>query len=333
MPGTEIVTIGPAQDLRPAAAGGKVERLAAAAAAYADAAQAASTRRAYESSMRAFTTWCAANHFDPRLPVAAELLAQWLADLAPSTSPATLSRHLAAVRWVHRHNGFAAPTDSFVSNTMSGIRQKHGRPPRKKRALVTDDIKAIVRLLPVTKAGIRDKALILMCFASALRRGELVGIDIGADTSTGRCVFHTRGVQILLSRSKTDQEGRGQMVAVPFGKTKFCPVKALQAWLEHSGITSGPIFRTIDRHGRMGGRMSAAAAAEILKRAAEAAGYDPAVLGCHSLRAGLVTSAAQKDVSMHLIMRQARHVKSETTNGYIREEDLFKRNAAGLVGL
>ncbi|MDR3514070.1 MAG: site-specific integrase [Caulobacteraceae bacterium] len=336
MPGNEIVTIPPARDLAPAAAGAEVDRLAAAAAAYADAASAASTRRAYDSSWRAFETWCAA-HQAVALPAHPGTVLLFLTDHAGRLSVASLARHLAAIRSKHRLADLPAPGGPELERVWSGIRREHGRAPRKKFALVTADLRRVVQRLPEDLGGQRDRALLLVGFAGALRRSELAPLELDDGKSLcgpSRIRFVPGGLEIRLDRSKTDQEGAGHVVAIPHGKTKLCPVRALRAWLEAAAIAAGPVFRAVDRHGRVAAAaISDRAVADIVKRACERAGLDPEVFSGHSLRAGLVTSAANAGLDVELIMRQTRHTKADTVLGYIRDADRFKRNAAGKVGL
>lgn len=329
MPGTALIRA-PARDLDPAASG-EVVRLAAAAAAYADAAMAPATRRAYESSWRAFEAWCDTRRTSA-LPTSGRTVALYLTELAPAKTVATLGRHLAAIRAAHKLSGEPDPGGPELARIWAGIRRTHGRPPAKKRALVTDDLKRIVKKLRGPGAT-RDKALLLVGFAAALRRSELVALNLDAN-APARLSFVCGGLEVRLAKSKTDQEGRGQVVAIPHGKTALCPVKALEEWLRSADIRAGPVFRAVDRHGRVGkAAIGEKAAASIVKKAAARAGFAPAVFGAHSLRAGFVTEAARAGVAIELIMRQTRHTRSETVVGYIREVDLFKRNAAAKVGL
>lgn len=337
MPGTDVTIVGPGADQRPAAAGAEVDRLAAAAAAYADAATAASTRRAYETSWRAFVTWCDARQAEA-LPAHPLTVAFYLTDHAGRLAIATLSRQLAAIRTRHRLAGHPPPASAELERVWRGIRREHGRPSNAKRALVIADLRKICARLPATLAGARDRALLLVCFAGALRRSELVAlvIDDGRSAAPGaaRLRLVAAGAEIRLGRSKTDQEGEGQFVAIPRGRTKLCPITALTAWLQAAGISSGAVFRSVDRHGRVGRvALSDRAVAVIVKRAAESVGLDPAVFGAHSLRAGLATTAGAAGVDLQLVMRQLRHTKAETTMRYIREGEVFRHNAAGKVGL
>jgi integrase len=332
MPGTELLISPPAQSLRPATAGEEVERLAAAAVAYADASKASSTRRAYDSSWRAFSAWCADRGLRD-LPAATGTVAGYLADLAPRRSVATLGRHLAALRDKHLHDGAPFPDSAELLDVWIGIRRTHGRAPRRVRALVTADLRKVIGKLPASPSGVRDKAMLLIAFAGALRRSELVALELGQYAAV-RCSFVAGGLQITIGRSKTDQLGEGQAVAIPRGRTKLCPVAALRAWLDLSGILKGPIFRGVDRHGRVAQTgLSDRAFADIVKRAVLCAGFDPLQFSGHSLRAGFVTQAAANDVGLDVIMRQTRHTKTDTVMRYVREADMFKHNAAGKVGL
>ena len=137
---------------------------------------------------------------------------------------------------------------------------------------------------------------------------------------------------IHLRRSKTDQEGAGRKIGIPFGRTRFCPVTAVQQWRERSGVTEGPIFRPVDRHGRIAPeRLSAEAVSSIIKQRVRAAGFDPNGYSGHSLRAGFATSAAQAGISSWRIRQQTGHASDAMLSRYIRDGELFIDNAAGAL--
>lgn len=139
---------------------------------------------------------------------------------------------------------------------------------------------------------------------------------------------------LTIRRSKTDQEGAGRQIAVPYGKTDLCPVRALKRWLQLAAVEEGPLFRPVDRLGRIGKtRLSDRAVALVVKRAAEAAGLNPDVYAGHSLRAGFATTAAAAGASERSIMRQTGHRSERMVRKYIREGNLFRENAAGQLGL
>jgi len=172
----------------------------------------------------------------------------------------------------------------------------------------------------------RDRALLLIGFAGAFRRSELVGIAV-ADIERV-----PQGIVITLPRSKTDQDGQGRKVAIPFGRTRHCPVKALDLWLTEAGICVGPVFRPVTRHDHLGeGALTAEAVSLILRVRLESAGYDPEGFSGHSLRAGLATSAAQAGVPTHRIRAQTGHASDTMLARYIRDGELFTGNAAGAV--
>jgi integrase len=143
------------------------------------------------------------------------------------------------------------------------------------------------------------------------------------------------GLTVRLRRSKTDQEGAGRTVGIPYGTNlATCPVRAWRAWLDVSGITEGHAFCPVDRHGHLGTtRLSGNAVALVLKRHAARAGLDPAEVAGHSLRAGLATSAAAAGVPERVIAEQTGHKGTAMLRRYIREGSLFRENAAGAVGL
>ena len=174
--------------------------------------------------------------------------------------------------------------------------------------------------------GARDKALLLLGFAGAFRRGELVALTV-ADIEQAK-----QGLIVYLRFSKTDQEGQGRKIAIPFARGAVCPVMALSQWLEVSSIKEGPIFRPVNRHGTIASvALSAQAVAHVVKERAKAVGLDPSQYAGHSLRAGLVTSAAQLGVSSWKIRQQTGHKSDAMLARYIRDANIFVDNAAGAV--
>jgi integrase len=174
--------------------------------------------------------------------------------------------------------------------------------------------------LPGTRVGLSDRALLLVGFAGAFCRAELVSLDV-ADLE-----FSSAGLIVALRKSKTDQEGKSRRLGIPFGSSEAtCPVRSLQAWLETARIQEGPIFRPLDRFQRVRPtRLSAERVALIVKRRAKAVGLDPARYAGHSLRAGLATSAAAAGASERVIMSQTGHRSADMVRRYIREGSLFR---------
>ena len=279
------------------------------------------TRRAYRTDMQHFKDW------GGTVPTSPETLADYLAAHAGVLSVATLARRLVAIGKAHTMQGHPNPASSdLVKLTMRGVRRLHGRPQRQAAAAIKADILAMVAGLDMGMKSIRDRALILIGFAGAFRRSELVGLDF-ADIDH---VSH--GIVITLRKSKTDQEGLGRKIGIPFARGLVCPVLALKAWLEKANITDGPIFRPVDRHGHIiDTRLSGEAVAVIVKERAKAAGLDPSKYSGHSLRAGLATSAATAGVASWKIRQQTGHASDAMLNRYIRDGELFRDNAAGAI--
>jgi site-specific recombinase XerD len=292
-------------------------------------AKAPNTRRAYRSDWEHFTAWCQARTL-AALPAAPETVALYLSDLAAGFKASTLTRRVSAISQAHQMAGHESPTHAaLVQQTMAGIRRSLGTAPTEKNPILTGDMRAMVAELPTGPLGVRDRALLLVGFAGALRRSELVGID------RDDIEFTTEGLVITLRRSKTDQEGAGRKVAIQYGAhPETCPVLALQAWLQASGVAAGSVFHPINRHGQMRpGRLSGTAVALIVKRYAAKAGLDPAQYAGHSLRAGLATSAAIAGASERAIMAQTGHRSLSMVRRYIRDGNLFRENVTGMLGL
>ena len=179
----------------------------------------------------------------------------------------------------------------------------------------------MVALCPDSLIGKRDRALLCLGFAGAFRRSELCALEVADLTEV------PDGLRILIRRSKGDQEGAGQEVAIPRGY-KLRPVEAVQTWLNSAGITSGPVFRAV----ALGSRMSETAladdsAARIVKRYAKRVGLDAAAYSGHSLRSGFLTSAAEAGASIWKLSEVSRHKSLDTLRGYVRRVDLFKEHA------
>jgi site-specific recombinase XerD len=201
--------------------------------------KAASTRKAYGTDFRIFRTWCETRGVSA-LPAASETVAAYLAANAGTSKASTLGRRIAAIRYAHKLAGLALPTDAEgVKATMRGIRRTHGSARVRKAPAVASKMLGMVATAPGNLAGMRDRALLLIGFGGALRRSELVALDVAdvAETETG--------LWVTIRHSKTDQEGEGATIAIARGDVA-CPVKALRAWLEASGIQAGAIFRPID---------------------------------------------------------------------------------------
>ena len=296
---------------------------------YAAQATAENTRRAYRADWTHFTSWCATQRLQP-LPAEVSTIVHYVTELAEHVRVSTIQRRLTSISIAHSAAGYLSPTkNATVAALWRGIRREKGTAQHGKTPTLTHDIRAMVATLPETLLGLRDRALLLVGFAGAFRRSELVSLDI-------EDLERTRdGYVITLRRSKTDQEGHGRKIGIPYGShPQACAVRVLSDWLKAAGMTEGPVFRSVNRHGQLQrGRLTSQVVAQVVKRTAAAAGLDPAKYGGHSLRAGLVTSAAKAGKSERVIMKQTGHKSVQMVRRYIRDADLFADNAAAGIGL
>jgi integrase len=287
---------------------------------YAEAEKSAATRRAYASDWHDFEAWCSARGAAP-LPAHQGLVGAYLAHLAGTGRKAsTISRRAAAIAYRHKLAAHEPPTNAEgVRAIMRGIRRTIGTAPDQKAAATAAIVRRMVEACPDdTLAGLRDRALILVGFAGALRRSELVAIDVDHLTWTDD------GARLLIPRSKTDQEAHGQAIALLRG-TRLRPVAAVRTWLDAASITSGAVFLPVALGDRLGDtRLTADSAARIVKRAAKAAGLDAEQFSGHSLRAGYVTSAVEADAPLLKVTEVTRHKSLDMLRVYSRRVDLFR---------
>lgn len=288
------------------------------------------TRRAYKSDWAHFLAFCEKHSLSP-LPAAESTVRWYITDLAHSgRKVSTIERRLAAIAQAHKVAGYPSPTHSTsVRLCFRGIRREFGEPPHKKRPVFTPDVRLMIQNLPDDIWGCRNRALILLGFAGSFRRSELVFLDV-EDLE----MVHD-GIVVTLRKSKTDQDWTGRTVGIPYGSHPItCPVRAVEEWLEVSGIESGPLFRPIRNNGMIvPKRLSDRSVALIIKRAAEAAGMNPKVYAGHSLRSGHITQAAMNGAPERRIMDQSGHKSVITLRSYIRDGKLFHDNSAAYLGL
>jgi len=276
------------------------------------------TRRAYLSDLDHFQQW------GGDVPAAPATVAEYLAHHADLLSVATLVRRLASLSKAHAAKGHPSPTASeLVKATMRGIKRQRGTAQAEAKPLLKEDLFQVLAATGEATKDLRDHALLLVGFAGGFRRSELVGLDYDD-------IQHVRqGLVITLRRSKTDQLGAGRKIGIPFGRSRWCPVAALDDWLARSGIGNGPLFRPVNRHGHiMPERLSGDAVTLVIRERLVAAGYDPTGFSGHSLRAGFATSAAQDGISTVKIRAQTGHASDTMLARYVRAGELFLGNAA-----
>lgn len=285
------------------------------------AARSPATLRAYRTDWAAFVAWCDAQSVTA-LPARPETVSAWIASrLEQGRKAATLARGVAAVSCAHELAGFESFSRSrVVQDALRGMRRTLGTAPTRKAPATVDLLGRMLDVQPDTLIGWRNRALLALGFAGALRRSELVTLDVGD------LVPQEGGALLTLRRSKTDLDGAGQTIGILNGST----IRALEhvsAWCEAAGITSGFLFRSVDRHGRVGKSLSDRSVARVIKSAAKTVGLDPERFSGHSLRAGFITSGAEAGADALLIAETSRHQSLDVLRTYVRRASLLKSHA------
>ena len=323
---------------------GALDRLVETARGYARASAAEATLRAYATDWAAFARWCRRKGIDPLVP-APEVVGLYLSDLASGTagrprSVATLERRLAGLVWSYRQRGLALDRqDRHIASILAGIRRTHGRPARRKAAVLADDILAMLATLPHDLRGLRDRAMLLLGYAGGLRRSELVGLDAERETSADGAGW----VEILAPGALLTLRGKTGWREVEVGRgssERSCPVQALERWMHFAKVQHGPLFRRISRDGAraLPQRLTDRHVARLVKRTVLAAGLRPelpeaerlALFSGHSLRAGLATAA---EVEERFVQAHLGHASAEMTRRYQRRRDRFRVNLTRAAGL
>ncbi len=284
-------------------------------------ARAASTERAYAADWRDFSAFCVRIGRE-HLPAEPETITLYLADLMHrGRAASTWERRLAAVGVYHPATGFESPTEhEVVRSVHRGLRRRVGVAQSQKTALIDEGLREVVGGIGAESlAGIRDRALLLVGFAGALRRSELAALEL-SDLR-----FESDGLVLRLRRSKGDQEGAGVEVSIPLGLDEAtCPL-GLPAALARARRDRRGARLPPDRSA--GQALSASAIGEIVKRRAEDVGLE-GDFGGHSLRSGLATSAARARKTEASITRHGRWRSERVARRYIRAGQRWDDNAA-----
>lgn len=309
---------------------GDLQSIAERARVFASASKSEATKDAYRADFAHFSNWCVEHDF-ACLPARPDAVAFYLTQLADEGyATATIARRVVAISQAHQLSDLPSPTtNQTVREVLKGIRRKKKTAQLSKRPILTVELRRIIQQLGDALIDLRDAALLLVGFAGGLRRSEIVGLDV-ADMEK-----REQGLVLHLRRSKTDQEGEGQIVGLPHGRhQETCPVAALESWLTEADISAGPIFRSVSKGGAVSGdRLSGRSVALIVKRHIESIGLNPERYGGHSLRSGFATEAARNGAAEREIMKQTRHRSRKVVRRYIQEGGAFIGNAANKLGL
>ena len=298
---------------------------------YAKQGKAPNTRKAYLSDWKDFEMFCAKRK-KVALPANADDVALYLRNLAQrqKLKITTVARRIAAITEKHEAEGHKTPCEEWVvRNTLRRLRREYGKPAKGKAPLLTADIQKMLVLVPDTLSGARDKAILLLGFSGAMRRRELVSIDLED------LALAPEGLAVTIQKGKTDQTRQGRIIGIPYGKNPLtCPVKAVLDWIAKANLSDGRLFRSVNKHGHVGmNGLTDQVVALIVKCYANKIGKRLALFSGHSLRVGLVTSAAIAGVPERVIQDQSGHKSLMVLRRYIRDASIFRFNAAAKVGL
>jgi site-specific recombinase XerD len=282
------------------------------------------TRRAYEGDLKRFTAWCTSTGLTA-MPAQPETIALYMRALADERHAwATVVRALAAISTAHMRSGHPSPwAHPLVADMRTALARELGTRPKKKKAADDDILRRLLAVVPVEGLlGLRDRAILTLGWCGAFRRSELVSLDVPDVTRV------PKGAVVLIGKSKTDQEGRGEEIPIFFSNAaECCPLRSLDAWLTAAGIADGAIFRQLGRRQELGERLSPAAVLDRVKHWAKVAGLKADDFGAHSLRSGFITTAARRGRDLDSIMVTTRHRSEKVARGYIERETLHERGA------
>jgi len=302
---------------------------------YASGARAASTQNAFESDWDDFVTWASLPHIQRQtLPADVDTLRAYISAMRDQgLKLSTIRRRLSSISQAHKLHNHPSPTDhALVEKTLMGAaKAQHAQGVRttKKKPVTTAMIKQWMATLDNSKISYRDKALILIGYAGALRRSELARIQY-QDLE-----FTPDGLIITLRDTKT-QKSADDFVGIPRTYTSTCPVAALETWLQVAEIDSGACFRTFYKGGRTirFNSMSDMAVNRVVKKMVKVLGLDPDQYGGHSLRSGHITEATKRGAPTASTMAHTRHQTERIFRGYMRKEELLTQgNPVNHLGL
>jgi len=295
---------------------------------------------AYSADLKYFGAYCT-RHGLTSLPADVTTVARYVADLADIPRKlSTIRRHLAAIHKHHQLRGYPSPVHADeLALVLDGITRALGKRQKQAPAFTVEELKESIRRLDIaTTAGLRDRALLLLGFAGAFRRSELVGLNVE------HLEFTERALVVHLPKSKTNQAGEAEDKAVFYASTAtFCPVRSVRAWVQQLGRSTGPLFVSLKR-GKIKGE-----ALPTLKRLSplrvnglvqlhlnhDEEGHKIAEknYSAHSLRVSFITVSVLRGQSNRFIKNQTKQKTDAMIDRYSRLDDVVSFNAAQNLGL
>jgi site-specific recombinase XerD len=280
---------------------------------------------AYESDWNDFCDWCRYHH-QTSYPAKPETIVNYINDLADYAKASTIRRRISAISENYNASGNHVENPCrawIVKEALIGLTRLKGTVQKGKTPIYWEEIEEMIHRMDLSSLqALRDRAVLLLGFMGAFRRSELAGLDVEDIRK------YPQGIVVTIRHSKTDQTSAGQQIGIPYlSHSSMDCIHALQEWLTAAGITSGPLFRSFLKNGKVSSRrLSDKSINLIVKKYAASIGLNPEMYGAHSLRHGFATYAALQGVEERLIMKQTRHRSVEMVRRYINEADLFTNN-------
>lgn len=280
---------------------------------------------AYESDWNDFCDWCRYHH-QASYPAQPETIVNYINDLADYAKASTIRRRISAISENYNASGDHVENPCrawIVKEALIGLTRLKGTVQKGKTPIYWEEIEEMIHRMDLSSLqALRDRAVLLLGFMGAFRRSELAGLDVEDIRK------YPQGIVVTIRHSKTDQTSAGQQIGIPYlSHSSMDCIHALQEWLTAAGITSGPLFRSFLKNGKVSSRrLSDKSINLIVKKYAASIDLNPEMYGAHSLRHGFATYAALQGVEERLIMKQTRHRSVEMVRRYINEADLFTNN-------
>lgn len=288
------------------------------------------TQSGYANDWRAFSRWCLANGF-PALPATVSTVSLFAVDLlSRNRKTSTVRRLVSGVTHVHRREGYEVGWTEKVDNLLAGARRLRPETLEQVKPLSVDDVRAMAVSLGAAPGAraLRDRALIVVGFCSALRSASLVTLQL-PDVE-----FESRGAILHIRQEKNDQEGTGRMIGLPHGRhSETCAVRCLREWLDQRGTVAGAVFCHVRKGAGSALPLTPEHVGIIVKRSMRRAGRDCAGFSSHSLRAGLVTEAGEQNCGELAIAAQTGHRTLAMVRRYFRRRDVFRGNVLSALDL
>ena len=293
-------------------------------------AMAPNTLSSYRHDWKTFNAWCA-KVTRCALPASADTLSLFLtAQLTKGLKVASASRRLCAIIYYHQLAGIDLPGRFDAKQLLRSAQRQRAERPKRSRPLQIDELRQISDLLIKNGSAIaiRDRAVLLVGFASALRRSSIAALTLDD------LEFTSEGVILTIVREKQDQEAKGRYVAIPHGKHEnTCAVRALREWLAvRPQCQTREVFLRLTK-GHEHSALYPELIAHVVKRGAVMIGLDPSVFSGHSLRSGLITAGGEAGLSDLLIAEQSGHRNMNVLRTYMRRPKAFRSNACAALDI